>query len=421
MTRLFFSLFFGLLFTLFGFIIFAHLINTYLIIDVENIIEANNISAEVTLLEALDPHISESERKSFIAMIAERNQLIIEPIAKPDVPTPILQQLQQFNVWVDDEKFDYFTAFDQHNYYRVSTNDNHELIKISNQIEGYILAILVMSIALCCLIWFFLLHRKLTSIEQTLVDISEGDLAARASTKKSMKVGRLNACVNNMADRIAQLLNSHKQLTCTIAHELRSPLFRMQMHLELLSLNHKVENNEHIQGLEQEIFCLEDMVDELLSYAQMERAELKPSLESIALDILLKNLCNKFTNECTSTIYFNTTVTACYIDIDVTLITRAVSNLITNAEKYGHSKIIISLIEQKNSVIINVEDDGQGISEQEKHQIFKPYNRINKADNKTGFGLGLSIVKEIAQLHRGDIRLSDSDYNGAKFSLYLPK
>ncbi|MFM9785656.1 hypothetical protein, partial [Streptomyces scabiei] len=85
MTRLFFSLFFGLLFTLFGFIIFAHLINTYLIIDVENIIEANNISAEVTLLEALDPHISESERKSFIAMIAERNQLIIEPIAKPDV------------------------------------------------------------------------------------------------------------------------------------------------------------------------------------------------------------------------------------------------------------------------------------------------------------------------------------------------
>ncbi|MFM9785942.1 hypothetical protein, partial [Streptomyces scabiei] len=54
---------------------------------------------------------------------------------------------------------------------------------------------------------------------------------------------------------------------------------------------------------------------------------------------------------------FNTTVTACYIDIDVTLITRAVSNLITNAEKYGHSKIIISLIEQKNSVIINVEDD----------------------------------------------------------------
>ncbi|MCG7546287.1 ATP-binding protein [Pseudoalteromonas sp. MM17-2] len=421
MTRLFFSLFFGLLFTLYGFITLAHLINTYLIIDVDNIIEANNISAEVTLLEALDPHISEAERKSFINMIAERNQLIIEPIAKVAVPPQILHQLQQFNVWVDDEEFDYFTAFDQHNYYRISTNNDHELIKISDKIEGYILAILVMSIALCCFIWFFVLHHKLSSIEKTLTEISEGNLAARASTKKSMKVGRLNVCVNIMADRIEQLLSSHKRLTCTIAHELRSPLFRMQMHLELLTLNQKIANNEHTEGLEQEIFCLQDMVDELLSYAQMERAELKPSLERIALDVLLQNLCNKFANECKATIYFSSTVTACCMDIDVTLITRAVSNLITNAEKYGNSKIIVSLIEQKDGVLINIEDDGQGIKEHEKHQIFEPFHRTNKTNNKTGFGLGLSIVKEIAQLHKGDIRISDSDYTGAKFSLYLPR
>jgi len=87
----------------------------------------------------------------------------------------------------------------------------------------------------------------------------------------------------------------------------------------------------------------------------------------------------------------------------------------------GKSKVFISLIEQEKQVIINVEDDGQGIIEQQKKNIFEPYYRLEEASNKTGFGLGLSIVKEIALLHQGNIQVLDSEYGGTKFSLILPK
>ena len=421
MTRLFFSLYIRLIITLYVVIILSHIIGTYLIIDIDNVIGASNFSAEITLIEELDSHISKEKRQLLIDMIAERNQMIIQPISKTEIPLHVLQEMEHTNIWFDDDDFNYFKAFDDNRHYRIIENENNELVKIDNQTDNYTIITLIICVALCCLIWFFGLQRKLVLIESTLINISEGNLAARTYTKKSMRLGRLNDCVNTMADKIEQLLGSHKRLTCTIAHELRTPLFRMQMHLELLTLNDTAVNPEHAQGIEDEIYCLEDMVNELLSYAQMERAELTPSLETVAIDKLLNKLCGKHASECKADINFTASDHTCYLTVDVSLITRAVANLITNAEKYGKSKVFISLIEQEKQVIINVEDDGQGIIEQQKKNIFEPYYRLEEASNKTGFGLGLSIVKEIALLHQGNIQVLDSEYGGTKFSLILPK
>ena len=421
MTRLFISLYLGLLSTLFIFFFVAHLINTYLVIDVENVIYAENFSAEITLLEEIDEHISKEKRQAYIDMIAQRNQVIIKEINFNEVPEDIQKALQIKNAWFDDDKVNYFKAFSNAKYYQMENDEKNELLIIDEKLSSVIFFTLIGSVALCCFVWLFGLHRKLKLIEQTLISLSEGNLAARAPTKKRLQVGRLNMSLNTMADKMAHLLASHKRLTHIIAHELRSPLFRMQIHLELLDQKNVKDNTAHIQGLEEEIFCLEDMVEELLSYAIMERAELKPSFELIEFNIFLSNLCSKLSSECSSTIHFiDNTDTVQTIEVDTFLVTRGITNLIRNAEKYGNSHIYVSLVKQQGSIKICVEDDGDGINAQQQSQIFEPYYRIENSESTAGFGLGLAIVKEIAQLHYGNVSVSRSNHKGAKFVLTFP-
>ncbi len=234
MTRLFISLYFGLLVTMFLFLIAWHLLNTYLYVDVYNIIDADNFSAEVSLLNELEQHISPDKKQHFLQLVAKRNKIIIEPVDKSVIPNAILEQLSKRDVWVDDDYYDYFKVFSNQQYYRVSSDESNELVQLTNKLDNYTLLTLVVMLAFCCFIWFFNLHRKLKLIETTMVNISEGNLSARVSAKKSLRVGKLNHSLNSMAEKLAHLLSSHKKLTLSIAHEIRSPLFKMQLHLELL-------------------------------------------------------------------------------------------------------------------------------------------------------------------------------------------
>ena len=108
MTRLFVSLYLGLLSAIFVFFIIAHLINTYLYVDVENIIRAENFISEVALLEELDAHITPQRRQILLDKIAEHNQSIITVVDLDTIPEHIKLALQSQQAWFDDEEFDYF-------------------------------------------------------------------------------------------------------------------------------------------------------------------------------------------------------------------------------------------------------------------------------------------------------------------------
>lgn len=421
MTRLFLSLYAGLLTTLFAFFIIAHLINSYLIIDVENVIDAQNFSAEINLLEKLDKNITLKERNIFLKQIAESNQSLIQEINLKDIPKDIQEKLEEHQVWFDDEEFNYFSAFSPIKYFEIEQDENNELNKVIDKIDKIILLVLVSSFAICCFIWLFNLHHKLTFLEKILIEISQGNLSARASVKNKDKVGKLNKNINNMAEKIEHLLGSHKRLTNAIAHEIRSPLFRMHMQIGLLEQDQPTISSEHIKGLEEEVFNLEEMVDELLSYAKMERADIQLNLENLSVNNLVRNLCTKLKSECKSTLHYSdNTNKTCLILADDTLIKRCLTNLIRNAEKYGHSQIDINITQQSNSVIITIGDDGDGINTQQRKDIFKPFYRIDDTDKSIGFGLGLTIVKEIIQRHSGTVSVSSCNLGGALFVLEIP-
>ena len=421
MTRLFVSLYLGLLATLFAFMIVAHLINTYLYVDIDNIIREENFSAEITLLEELDKHISVERRQELLNTIAEKNQSIITPVKLETIPSQIQQTLIEKKAWFGDEQYDYFSAFSPTEYYQIEENETHHLIAVDDMVGDVIFIAFIFFVAGGCFIWLFSLHRNLKRVESTLVDISQGNLSARAPTKKRFQVGRLNACLNTMAVQMENILGSHKQLTHVIAHEFRSPLFRMQMLIEML-VTAKGENKlVHVKGLEEEIFCLEDLVEELLSYAKMERAELKLKQEQVNTATFSKNLHEKLSLECKASLqWLNQFDDKSILLLDRSLTERAITNLVKNADKYGESEIYVFIEEEEGSLVVSVEDNGKGISTQQQAHIFEPFHQINNVNKNVGFGLGLAIVKEIAQLHSGNIVVTDSEHGGAKFILTLP-
>ncbi len=421
MTRLFISLYLGLLATLYLFVTVAHLINTHLYVDIDNIIRSDNFIAEIMMLEELDKHITLERRQALMNIIAEKNQSIISPVIIDKIPSHIQQALQEQKTWFDDEEYDYFTAFSPATYYRIKYNETHHLLKMEETVDEAILLALVFFVATACFIWLFGLHRKLMRVETTLVDISQGDLSARASTKKRFQVGRLNTCLNTMAEKMEDILSSHKQLTHVIAHEFRSPLFRMQMILEMMVTLNKQDNTAHIKELEDEIFCLEDLVSELLSYAKMERAELKLQLELVNTFTFLENIHEKLLVECKANLHWvNHLDEKGKFFIDQSLTARCIINLVKNADKYGGSGVYVDIEQKDNSMIICVEDDGNGIPTSQQANIFEPFHQVNDVNQSVGFGLGLAIVKEIAQLHGGKITVADSEFGGAKFVLVLP-
>ncbi|TQV87183.1 ATP-binding protein [Aliikangiella coralliicola] len=421
MTRLFLSLYFGILATIMTFIFVADWINTSLIVDVENIIEAEKFSAEVELLEKLSAHVSESEKQVYIELIAKRNQSVIELIDKSEVPNDIQAKLSEQKVWFDDDEYDYFTAFNPPQYFRISEDENSELLDVDSSIGLIIFVAFMLLITASCFLWLMSLYRKLRFLEQAADKISHGDLTARAPDKKRLQVGNLNIRFNEMAEQVEKLLASHKRLTHTIAHELRTPLFRMQIQSELLAEAKPERKAIHLAGIEENIFELQDMIDELLQYAKAERAELKLKLCEIQISSFFRNLAESHQLEISTPIEVIAQDSKLQQFVaDKSLLDRAITNLLRNAIKYGGERIRLSVKETDEKLVFCVEDDGDGISEQEIGNIFEPFYRADEGNEKAiGYGLGLAISKEIAILHGGELLYERSLLGGAAFHLSI--
>ncbi|WDE14224.1 ATP-binding protein [Thalassomonas haliotis] len=433
MTRLFITLYMGILATFMIFILVAHLINTYLIVDIENIIDAEQFSAEVALLERLDAFISRQERELLIRQIAEKNQLVIEQVAQEEIPEAVLAELDQHPVWFDDDEYNYFQAFTPAHYYRLSEDENNELLLIDDEVGTAIFIAFIIFIALNCFLWLYGLHRKLRYLEHTADKISRGQLDQRAPIKKSLRVGRLNLRFNEMAGRIEQLLLGHKRLTQAVAHELRSPLFRLQLQIDLLEHAGEADRQAHLRSLEEDVYQLDELVDEFLEYGKMQRSELMLNSEAVLITPFVEGLCENLAieaqgkdnqrKESQSQITLEITTGAdTRLQADKGKLSRALNNLIRNAIKYGKKRIQVKVYRQQDCLVFSVEDDGEGIAEQYREQIFQPYFRLSGKGHKrvSGYGLGLTICQEIAVMHRGSLRVEQSEFGGAAFKLAIP-
>jgi two-component system OmpR family sensor kinase len=253
-------------------------------------------------------------------------------------------------------------------------------------------------------------------------EFGAGQLAARAHMKTSASIYPLAERINHMADRIAALLESQKNLLHSVSHELRTPIARLEFGMELLaSKTDDPALQKRIAAMEGDLEELNELVNELLGMARLEN---KQSLHAapFALAPMLEDVVASLP-PCAHALSCVIDDALGSIDADRRLLARALSNLLRNAQKYAAGRITLSAHQLVlGGVEIAVEDDGPGIPAAERERIFEPFYRLDRSRDRAtgGFGLGLSIAQKAVALHGGALGIEDAALGGARFVITLP-
>jgi two-component system osmolarity sensor histidine kinase EnvZ len=215
-----------------------------------------------------------------------------------------------------------------------------------------------------------------------------------------------------MQDRIEKQIAKRTQLLAMISHDLCTPITRMKLQLELM------ENSEEKDGLQEDINSMQQMIASYLDFARGEGGE---ELQEISIKAWIQNLIQtKWLSNNIELIAKKEEINLC---IKPLAFERAISNLITNSTKYS-KRIKITISTKDSNVVIEIEDDGNGIKDEEKNLVFKPFYRSDKSrtiDNYANVGLGLAITREIILSHHGTISLGDSkDLGGLMVKITVP-
>lgn len=292
------------------------------------------------------------------------------------------------------------------------------------QYLSYIIPAILLAIG--ALIWLYLFRKEFKKLNQAAKSFGNGRLSTRVDLSKNSTLYPISDSFNEMATQIENLLKGHKDLTNAVSHELKTPLSRLHFALEMQkSSKTTTERNIYTQKIEDNIFALENLVDELLNYTRLQRKQ-SIVLVQHALKDWLDNEIENFKEYHPKTKMVNNNKIKKEVSFDAHLMSRALNNLLENAANHANpnSPIIIISTESKSDWIsISVEDNGLGIDPKFHQKIFEPFARLDKSRNRNkkeklgGYGMGLAIVKSIMTQHKGSIRCETSTLGGAKFTL----
>lgn len=281
-----------------------------------------------------------------------------------------------------------------------------------NDKRRLLLLISYMLLALVIALWSRPLWRDLKVLQRATESFGQGQFSDVPEVSKNSVIAPVVDTFKTMSARIARLVEEQKELTNAVSHELRTPLSRLKFSLAL--------QDDKDSGMAQDVKELEALVDEMLSYSRLESASRELVLEKVNIHQLLQNLLDKLATNSDKQLEL---VCAEHIQwvCDGHFLERALQNLITNGIRYAKSKVKVTVAVEDSALILSVEDDGPGISEQEQSQIFKPFVRLDKSRTRDegGFGLGLAIVRRIVQWHRGKVEVGTAQLGGACFVITI--
>lgn len=271
----------------------------------------------------------------------------------------------------------------------------------------------------------FPLERKLQLIQSGVNEVGDGNLDTRVQVVGQDEIARLAATFNAMTEHIKRLIESQRELTRAVSHELRTPVARIRFAVDMLADTDDQESREMQRDyIDEDIESLNGLIDEILTYAKLEEGSPKLDLEPVSLKELVDQIVRE-TNALGEPIKVvgispSSKVTAV---ADRRYLHRVVQNLAGNALRYADSKIIISAGVRKGEAYVSVEDDGQGIPEEDRDKVFVPFARLDNSRTRAsgGYGLGLSIVSRIAFWFNGKMSVDESPkLGGARFTMRWP-
>jgi signal transduction histidine kinase len=257
------------------------------------------------------------------------------------------------------------------------------------------------------------LMRRLEQLEAGVARFGEGDLAVRVPVKGQDEIAKLAATFNASASRIETLMNAHKLLLAHASHELRSPLSRLRMALERLKQN----AGDHAAQAEaaRNVGELDTIVGEILLSSRLQSGQTGLTREPVDIAGLLAEECAAYGVEVTAP-----NAMASVVQGDAGLLRRLFRNLLENATAHGGPEPPgVSVIPAGATVRILVCDRGPGVPEGEREKIFEPFYRPQGTQGG-GAGLGLALVRQIAEQHGGQVLCRAGSGGGACFEVSLP-
>jgi signal transduction histidine kinase len=282
------------------------------------------------------------------------------------------------------------------------------------------LALVAVAVALATYPIVRRLTRRLESLQNGLERWGEGDLGVRVPMSGSDEVAFLASRFNRAAEQIETLVKSHetllasqKSLLANASHELRSPLTRIRMGLELMGGTPGTAAKDEIT---RNITELDQLIEEILLASRLDAREADlGTVEPVDLVGLAAEECARVQAG------LEVVGTSLTVPGIAKLLRRAVRNLLENARRYGAGEVVLTLTHEGQEAVLRVCDRGPGVPQALQDRIFEPFYRLPGASEREGgVGLGLALVKSIAQRHGGTVHCSSREGGGACFEIRLP-
>lgn len=254
--------------------------------------------------------------------------------------------------------------------------------------------------------------RRLEHLQASVLAWGRGDLAARVEVQGRDEVAQLAASFNDSAARIEALVGAQKSLLANASHELRSPLARIRMGVELLQDTASPALREE---LARNISELDQLIDEVLLASRLDAVPLEGGArEEVDFTGIVAEECAR--------IGAGLDGVAAELLGDATLLRRMVRNLLENARRHGgDADVSVVLASMPRGILLEVRDCGPGVPATERERIFEPFYRLPGSSEKAGgVGLGLSLVRQIARRHGGEVECLPNGEHGACFRVTLP-
>jgi signal transduction histidine kinase len=291
---------------------------------------------------------------------------------------------------------------------------------------GWMLGMVALAVALGTYPIVRRLTQRLEGLQRGVERWGDGDLSARVTVQGSDEVAFLAERFNHAAQRIETLMDtqksllvSHKSLLANASHELRSPLARIRMGLELMG---EGAGSSQRAEISRSISELDQLIDEILLASRLDarQADAEP-FETLDLTGLAAEECARVQAELGTAAQTHSLT----VQGSPRLLRRLIRNLLENARRYGTGEISLELSQTgmgtQESVVIRVNDRGPGVPANQRERIFEPFYRLPGASEREGgVGLGLALVKSITERHRGKVRCEDRPGGGASFVVELP-
>ncbi|HEV7912434.1 MAG TPA: HAMP domain-containing sensor histidine kinase, partial [Albitalea sp.] len=285
---------------------------------------------------------------------------------------------------------------------------------------GLVVILVLLFIAVAVGAWPVVRHitRRLQALKQGMEVFGAGRLDHRVEVHGRDELAAVAASFNQAAARIEALVRSHQSLLANASHELRSPLARMKMAVSMIEdappahrdrLKHEIDTDiAELDALVEEVL-LASRLDALRDLEHRERVDLLglAAEEAARVDATLEPAQDGVPL---------TTVG------DERLLRRALRNLLENAKRYGGDDVSVTAAREGSQLVLRVCDRGPGVPAALRERIFEPFYRLpGHAEKSGGVGLGLSLVKQIAERHGGQVRCEPRDGGGSCFVLALPQ